>query len=240
MYKISSIILFLIFFGRCNDLYAQVANTNHYLDSIKIEFHKKWPKNRTVNFVFHGHSVVVGYFKSPDIRTYEAYPFVTTKTIKERYPLAIINCITTAIGGENAVQGAKRFKNEVLCHRPDVIFIDYALNDRKNGLEMSRAAWIQMIHEAKEYGTKIILFTPTPDLNENILDDYAILAKHADQIRELAKTYQVGLIDSYAIFKSIAKVESLDKYMAQNNHINEKGHLVVASEINKYFEPADK
>jgi acyl-CoA thioesterase I len=212
----------------------QVADTT-YLDSVKLEFFKRWPNNRTVNLVFHGHSVVVGYFKTPVISTFEAYPFLTFKNVKERFPLAILNSITTAIGGENAEQGAKRFKTQVLCHRPDVLFIDYALNDRPIGLERAKAAWIQMITEAKEYGTKVILLTPTPDTKENILDKDTKLAQHAEQIRALAKTYQVGLVDSYALFQDIAQNEPLDKYMAQNNHINEKGHERVMKAIMAYF-----
>jgi acyl-CoA thioesterase I len=214
---------------------AQKIADEHYLDSLKLEFQKKWPQNRSVNLVFHGHSVVVGYFKTPEIRTLEAYPFLTLKHIKEACPFATINTITTAIGGENSEQGVKRFRSQVLSHRPDVVFIDYGLNDRNIGLEKAKASWIQMINEANEYGTKLILLTPTPDTQENILDNETALAKHAVQIRELAKTYQVGLVDSYTIFKNIAQKEPLDKYMAQNNHINEKGHELVAVEIIKYF-----
>jgi acyl-CoA thioesterase I len=214
---------------------AQQVSDSLYLDSIKLEFKQEWPHNRCVNLVFHGHSVVVGYFKTPAISTFEAYPFLTLKNIKQQYPLAVLNSITTAIGGENAEQGAKRFTTEVLCHRPDVLFIDYALNDRGIGLERAKVAWIKMITEAKAYGTKVILLTPTPDLSENILDDNTQLAQHAKQIRALAETYQIGLIDSYAIFKNIAQSEPLDSYMAQGNHINAKGHEVVAKAILNYF-----
>jgi len=38
--------------------------------------------------------------------------------------------ICTAIGGENSSAGARRFESDVLVHKPDVLFIDYALNDR--------------------------------------------------------------------------------------------------------------
>ena len=235
MKTMKSLVLIALFTVLFQKITAQQIADTLYLDSVKLEFYKKWPKNRSVNLVFHGHSVVVGYFRTPVISTFEAYPFLTFKNVKERFPLAILNSITTAIGGENAEQGAKRFKTQVLCHRPDVLFIDYALNDRPIGLERAKAAWIQMITEAKEYGTKVILLTPTPDLSENILDKDTKLAQHAEQIRALAKTYQVGLVDSYALFKNIAETEPLDKYMAQNNHINEKGHELVAKAILSYF-----
>lgn len=235
MKQIKALIIFAILLGYSAKASAQRPETNNYLDSVNIELTKKWPKNHLVNLVFHGHSVVAGYFKTPEVRTFESYPFLTLKSLKETYPTAVVNSIVTAIGGENAEQGAKRFQSEVLSHRPDVLFIDYGLNDRSIGLERAKTAWTQMITEAKTYGCKIILLTPTPDLNENILNDETPLAKHAIQIRELAATYQVGLIDSYAIFKTMAKTESLDNYMAQKNHINERGHDIVAKEILMYF-----
>lgn len=213
----------------------QKADQETHLDSIKTELQKKWPDNRTINLVFHGHSVPSGYFDTPNVYTIEAYPYQTLKKVKDLFPYAVVNSITTAIGGEQSEQGAERFKDEVLTHRPDVLFIDYALNDRSIGLERAKAAWEKMIREAKAYGTKIILMTPTPDLKEDILSSDAELEKHSEQIRQLAKKYEVGLVDSYALFKEIAESEDLKTYMAQNNHINEKGHQVVAEAIMEFF-----
>ncbi|MBN8788466.1 MAG: hypothetical protein J0I84_15360, partial [Terrimonas sp.] len=45
-----------------------------YLSSLHQLFKAQWPNNRTINIVFHGHSVPAGYFKTPDIKTLEAYP----------------------------------------------------------------------------------------------------------------------------------------------------------------------
>lgn len=39
-------------------LFAQQANPRTYLNDTKAELNKKWPKNRTVNIVYHGHSMV--------------------------------------------------------------------------------------------------------------------------------------------------------------------------------------
>jgi len=149
----------------------------------------------------------------------------------------VVNVITTSIGGEQSEQGAKRFKKDVLCHRPDVLFIDYALNDRGIGLERAREAWEDMIESALQEKIKVILFTPTPDLTENILDENTPLAQHARQIRELAEKYYVGLIDSYEAFRQLAlQGKNLKEYMSQSNHPNEKGHRVVAELIAPWFE----
>lgn len=231
------IIIFMAFVLSFNFLNAQeIATYGTYLDSIKKELRVKWPNNRTINLVFHGHSVPTGYLAAGVTDRLSSYPFSTLRLINNHYPYSVVNIITTSIGGEQSEQGAKRFKNEVLVYKPDVLFIDYALNDRSIGLERSKVAWEQMIKQALEYGTKVILLTPTPDLKEDISSSESPLAKHSQLIRDLAKKYGVGLIDSYAIFKELAKKEPLRAFMAQNNHINQKGHQFVADAIFKYFE----
>ena len=47
-----------------------------YLTSIKAELIKVYPKNKTINLVFHGHSVPSGYFITPDVRPFQSYPFL--------------------------------------------------------------------------------------------------------------------------------------------------------------------
>ena len=220
----------------CNISQAQrTADSANYLDTIRRELQRKWPDNRTVNLVFHGHSVPSGYRTLGVVEPLNSYPYLLLKKVKQEYPFAVVNTITSSIGGEQSEQGAQRFKNEVLTYRPDVLFIDYALNDRSIGLERARAAWEQMIREAKAYGTKVILLTPTPDLRENLLSPDAELARHSQQIRQLAEKHEVGLVDSYAIFKKIAEKQPLEIYMAQNNHINTPGHALVAEAIFDYF-----
>jgi len=81
------------------------------------------------------------------------------------------------------------------------------------------------------YGTKLILMTPTPDLGEDIASKDTDLAKHSEQIRQLAQKYGVGLVDSYVLFRELSETEPLKGFMAQNNHVNQKGHQLVADAI---------
>ena len=216
--------------------HAQIADSATYLNDLKSEMQVEWPKNRTVNIVFHGHSVPAGYFKTPQVNTLSAYPNLVLKKLKEIYPLAVINVIVTAIGGENSVQGAERFERDVLIHKPDLILIDYALNDRGAGLEKAREAWTKMINQAKARGIKMILLTPSPDQNVDFTDPANELKQHTDQIRNLAAENQIGLVDSYQTFSFLyADKEQLSKYMSQVNHPNELGHELIANEIMKWF-----
>ena len=215
---------------------GNIASNQDYLNDIKKELTKEWPKNRTINLVFHGHSVPAGYFKTPLVSTFDSYPFQVLRQLKDKYPFAVINVINTSIGGEASVSGQKRFENQVLNHKPDILFIDYGLNDRSTGLEGSQKAWEKMIERAKQEGIKIILLTPSPDQRVNLSEKDNDLEKHANQIKDLAKKYHIGLADSYAKFKQIkADCDCIPDYMSQVNHPNKKGHSIIADEIMKYF-----
>lgn len=215
---------------------TQTPEPSTYLSSVTEVMRRDWPNNRTVNIVCHGHSVPAGYFQTPKVETMSAYPHLLHETLAERFPHAVINVIVTAIGGENAEQGAKRFRADVLNLRPDVVTIDYALNDRGIGLERARAAWVSMIEAASKSGVKVILLTPTPDQGAKLDDPTDPLNQHAEQIRALATTYRVGLVDSLAAFKSaIHGGAVLSTLMAQSNHPNRAGHLLVATALAKWF-----
>jgi acyl-CoA thioesterase-1 len=207
------------------------------MNNIKAELKKDWPKNRAIHLVFHGHSVPSGYFKTPVINTFDSYPFLALKKLKDIYPNALINMIITAKGGENSVDGEKRFEKEVLIHKPDVLFIDYALNDRDIGIEKSMDAMTKMVEKALATNVQVVLFTPTPHEDYSLLDDSNPYQPFAREIRLLATKHGLGLVDSYDVFKKKQSEEhSISKYMSQVNHPNKEGHQLVANEIIKLFE----
>jgi acyl-CoA thioesterase I len=213
-----------------------IADKATYLADVTRELGKAWPTNRTVNIVCHGHSVPAGYFKTPDVRTFDAYPHLLHVGLKERFTNAVINVIVTAIGGETADNGAKRFETDVLTHKPDVVTIDYALNDRGIGLERARKAWVAMIEMAQARGIKVLLLTPTPDKRAKLDDPNDPLNQHAEQIRSLAREYHTGLVDSLAAFKEYLKAGGkLEDVMSQVNHPNRKGHELVAKGLLEWF-----
>lgn len=210
----------------------QVSQDADYLSELKEQLELTWPDNKTINIVFHGHSVPSGYFRTPTVNTLDAYPHLFLKFIKKKYKTAVVNCITTSIGGEQAEQGAARFSNDVLPMKPDLLFVDYALNDRSIGVERAEKAWRSMIEAALANNLKLVLLTPTPDLKENIMDEDTPLAKHTEMIKKLGNEYEIPVVDVYAKFKRLkSEGADLTDYMSQGNHPNEKGHQVAFNAI---------
>jgi hypothetical protein len=72
---------------------TQIADPDTYLSELKSELQVEWPKNRTINVVFHGHSVPAGFFKTPVVNTLSAYPNLFLSELKSIYPYAVVNVI---------------------------------------------------------------------------------------------------------------------------------------------------
>lgn len=218
-----------------------IAEPGTYLSNICTTMRAHWPENRTINVVCHGHSVPAGYFATPMVDSLNAYPHRLHAALKHRFPFAVINVIVTAVGGENAESGEARFAEDVLTHRPDVISIDYGLNDRGLGLERAGALWTSMIEQSLAVGSKVILLTPTPDMTQadNYSgDDRDLLPAHADQIRGLAAEYRVGLADSFAACMDVARSGHITDLLSWSNHPNRAGHELVAKELLRWFPAA--
>lgn len=217
------------------------ADPATYLLGLRDEMTKRWPQNRTINIVCHGHSVPAGYFKTPTVDTFNAYPHLLHVALKKRFPHAVINVIVTSVGGEQSDRGSKRFDRDVLSMQPDLITIDYGLNDRRIGLQRSRKSMESMLRAARKNKIPVILLTPTADQRSKLEDSKDPLTQQAEFLRKLAATHRVGLADSYAAFLAkIAKGVPLAKLMSQSNHPNRAGHELVVTELLKWFPPAKK
>jgi acyl-CoA thioesterase I len=234
--KVVPFILTLLFaVARPVILSAQIADSSQYLGDIKQVLKTEWPKSNTINLVFHGHSVPAGYWENHEVHTLESYPNLLLKKLKEKFPYAVINIIVTAIGGEGSIKGETRFENEVLIHKPDILFIDYALNDRFAPIDKTREAMEKMIKMALSRNIKVVLLTPSPDQRIDISDPSNPLDPYVVQIRNLAKQYRTGLADPYVKFQKIIRNGGLKDHMASVNHPNMLGHEVIAGELFKWF-----
>ncbi len=212
------------------------ATQRDYLTDVVTELKKEWPANRMIEVVCHGHSVPAGFFKTPEIQAQNAYPNLLKIGLNQWFPHAVINVTVTAIGGENSISGEKRFARDVLARHPDVVTIDYSLNDRGHNKETVHQAWISMIKQAKAQNIKVILLTPTPDQSAKMDDPNDPINLQANDVREIAMEQGVGLVDSLSEFKKAIKTgATLPSLMSQVNHPNREGHKIVAKELIKWF-----
>jgi lysophospholipase L1-like esterase len=221
--------------------HAQVADPSLYLTDLTKELDVAWPKNRTIRVVCHGHSVPSGYTKTPLVEPFSAYPHLLHRALHEQHPHAVINVIVTAKGGENSREGAKRFARDVLSLRPDVVMIDYSLNDRSIGLAEAKRHWESMILAAQAAGCRVMLLTPTGDSSAKMLDPNDALSQHAAQVRSLAEKHRVALVDSYRAYQDWLRAgKELAPLMSHVNHPSRQGHELVLHELLRWFHKSDR
>lgn len=221
-------------------LIASVATSQAAdLLALDAELKKSWPANRTINVVFHGHSVPAGYHVTPDVRPFESYPHLFRVMLKQRYPDAVVNVITTAIGGENSIAGEARFANDVLSRSPDLILIDYALNDRPQPLANVETAWRSMVDAAQLANVPVMLITPTGASDADFANSSDPLSERAALIRTIASSEGVLLADVSADW--LATLQSgtpQGDLLSQGNHPNLTGHQLAADTLFSAFAAA--
>lgn len=200
------------------------------------ELKKEWPESRTINLVFHGHSVPSGYHETPEVRPFESYPLMAMEKIQKANPHAVINAIVTATGGEDSAKGAARFERDVLSMRPDVIFIDYALNDRRLSEGEVERSWRTMARAARARGVPVVFVTPTGADNVRIGAPDEPLEVRANIIRRVAAEENVAVADVWAAWKAeLKRGVRQDKLLATANHPNRRGHGIAAKVIAGMF-----
>ncbi len=216
-----------------------IPKEREYLKELDSDFRKVYPSNKTINIVCHGHSIPCGYTVSHIVKMADAYPRLLHNFLCNRYPTAVTNVIVSAIGGENSISGANRFKEDVLCHKPRLITIDYGRNDMYLNAADSRDNLKKMIETALEKDINIILITPFMDCGEIYYKEEARRSTDeelAHVIKELAFEYEIGLADvRKACLDSIAKGKSPSDYLINVNHPDWEGHSLILSELKKWF-----
>jgi acyl-CoA thioesterase-1 len=193
----------------------------------------KWPDNHAINIVYHGHSVPAGYFDTPNVRTFEAYPHLVHVELKAKFPHAVINTIVTAIGGESSTSGVQR-SDEVLAHRPDLVVIDYGMNDLGIQPEEMKAAWTSMIETFHDAGSYVVLITPTWDTREleRLREGSFGLKAIAGVIQMLGGVSKVPVADVYGRWTGqVASGVESSSMLSWSNHPNAAGHDLICQAI---------
>ena len=76
-----------------------------------------------------GQEVRIAYFGGSITAAGEGWRSKTLKWFRETYPQARISEINAAIGGTGSDLGVYRFQQDVLAHKPDLIFVEFSVND---------------------------------------------------------------------------------------------------------------
>ena len=100
--------------------------------------YKRLTEDKELNVVYFGGSVTAGYGASqPDRTSWRAQVGAWLET---NYPEATVHNINRAVGESGTYLGSFRVQRDVIAHKPDLVFIEYSINDSYFGSTYAQAA----------------------------------------------------------------------------------------------------
>lgn len=171
--------------------------------------------------------------------------------------------INKGIPGNNTNQAMARFQADVLDQSPDLVVIQFGINDQafdlwetppatdsRVSLAQYRSNLTHMIETLKNAGIKVILMTSNPIFWTDELkklygsqpynaDDRmgfsTILKDYAQAVREIASTQEIPLVDVFNLYLKYDQVpdQDMEFLLLDGMHPNAIGHRMVANSLMK-------
>ena len=222
--------------------------------------------NRPVTIACLGDSVTHGCFEifpngkggiGVACRPLEAYPMMLYREIANLYPFAAPAIINAGVSGDKSYGGLARLERDVLSYKPDLVIVDFGLNDSMNkdvegGLAKYDKAMRGIFEKTLSSGAECILLTPnymnkavSPLLTEPLFIDIAkdaavvqntgILTRYVETARKAAEEMGVPVADAYAVWQKLDQ-SGVDTDALLSNYINhptKEAHGFFVAEIMK-------
>ncbi len=100
--------------------------------------YNKLTNDKKLTVAYFGGSVTVGHAASD--RSKFSWRALTTRWLAENFPEAEVVEINSAIGASGSHLGAFRVQRDIIAHKPDLLFVEYSVNDCYNGETEATAA----------------------------------------------------------------------------------------------------
>jgi lysophospholipase L1-like esterase len=108
-----------------------ISMTTHTFASDFADFDRRAGAGEKLRVVFLGGSLTWGaQATDPQVTSYRA---LMSQSLEERYPQARFRFWDAAIGGTTSQLGAFRLERDVLARKPDLVFLDFTVNDGPHG-----------------------------------------------------------------------------------------------------------
>lgn len=187
---------------------------------------RKLQAGEDVTIAYLGGSITQGSSAGNEL----CYARLTTNWFEEQFPEAKINYVNAGIGATGSYIGLHRADRDVLAHDPDLVFIDFSVNDTSDRMAINNATYEGLIRKLWSYETApaIICLAMTQENGTSVQDEHS----------EIAIRYDIPFI-SYrnAILDVIDKGYIVwDDISDDNIHPNIPGHAVLTKMITNYIQ----
>lgn len=201
-----------------------------------INTYRKLTQEKALNVVCFGGSVTAGYGSS-DKEKY-SWRALSAKWLREHFPEASIKDVNAAIGESGTFLGVYRLERDILSQAPDLLFIEYAINDFFFGSSMEVVAlqYETIVREVKLRFPQCDIVTLITDCRETAEAEelYGAAMGH----ERIARAYQIP-----TIYVGKALVDSLPslcddewkKYFIDIVHPTDAGYFAYYKCVEEYL-----
>lgn len=201
--------------------------------------------------VYMGDSITEGQYVPTELR----WTDIVSDNLQRKFLPSPTNLmlVNQGISGETTRQGLERFARSVQAHQPEVMTLQFGLNDcncwvtdrglPRVSLGAYRENLNEMIDRARIFGAReIILSTNHPTLRRKVLLSGESLEdgrrRYNDVVRAIASEKRVTLCDIDAAFGTPPddELETLLLAYPDHLHLSPTGHLKYAAIIQPYIE----
>ena len=166
------------------------------------DFDRRAKAGERLNVVFFGASLTWGANASdPQLTSYRAR---VAEKFEKAYPKARFKFWDAAIGGTGSQLGVFRFERDVLRRRPDLVFLDFTLNDDHWGLDTERlASYESLVRRTIVEARCPLVLVLFPGAGEVRQPDTALPRSAAH--RAIAATYGAGIGDAVVLMRRLVR-----------------------------------
>ena len=190
-----------------------------------IETFNKAEKGEDIKIAFLGGSITQGC--NADVHE-NCYAYLTYLWFKNKFQNSKVKYINAGVGATGSVIGVHRVERDVLAFNPDIVFIDFAVNDKDDNY--CKITYESLIR-------RILLWKEVPGIIEVFMSNQALKNTQKQQI-EIGRKYNVSMISYRDVLKKEIDEGKLKWEDVQSDevHPNNYGHHIISQLLINFLE----
>ncbi len=185
-------------------------------------------KGEDIKIAYIGGSITEGYSDNITLATEEKWVDMSTKWLNDQFPDSDITYVNAGLSGTPSILGNVRLERDVLSYDPDVVFVEFAVND--GGEQDYKTAYESLVRtlltQDKDVAV-VLLFT--------IIESGHTCQPHMSQIGSNYGLPMISLPDSVWVEMQEGRMAWSD-YSADQSHPNVEGSKMIRDFVIHYFE----
>jgi acyl-CoA thioesterase I len=191
----------------------------------------KLEKCHSVTIVAYGDSITAGF------AVQRGFPSFWREMLQEKYPRAGIELVNSGVSGDTTLDGLARLDWSVLSYEPDLVTINFGINDcvLGLGLEEFEENFVEMVRRIRAGPASEILLLSSQPLETSPYDKWVL--DYYQAIERVAEEVNVGFVDVYgAWMERVEHGTTLGSLIISGlDHPSEAGYRIIAEELMKLF-----